>query len=117
MREEGEGEQRAAHARGAVGAPLPQQQPAPSSVSSAPSALAASGSLGAPATASAPQSWGLSTEAEPMLASRVPLVCRKRAVSAACPQHPLLPLTRDRGGPRHRPPLPYGTAPVAAMPS
>ena len=74
MREEGEREQRASPAGMAVGAPPPQQQPASSSVWSTPRALAASGSVSAPAAASAPQSWGLSTEAEPMLASRVPLV-------------------------------------------
>ena len=71
MREEGEREQRASHVGRAVGAPQPPQQPASSS---APRAFVASGSVDAPATASAPPSWGLSTEAEPMLASRVPLV-------------------------------------------
>ena len=75
MREEGEREQRASPAGRAVGAPPPPpQQPASSSVWSTPRALAASGSVSAPAMASAPPSWGLSTEAEPMLASRVPHV-------------------------------------------
>ena len=101
MHEEGERERRAARAREAGGAP----QPPPS----APSVPAVASAAGA-------QSWGLSTETESMLASRPPLVYRKRAASAArLPPPPTHPDAREAGS-RHRPRLAPHLAPLHLAP-